>query len=621
MAQPAGGAGNSGGGGGTPVYTFFGHGSEVVTEILAEDERIPNTVDLPDGFTLVLTEECGVMGTLPAHIYDVMSDPENMAIFEDPVGHIAELSALLKKNIILYVGPTKIPNFHFTFFNDDPAGVRKVRLYQSGVLQLPLDADDAKKSFNVSKGTIQYPDVAAAYRRTIFPDLKKTFEYFAADSNEERSTASASSNEMDYDEIHVEMYDLKDKLKFFISDVFDRVGPGIYYNALCRSIYKYTPKNVLSVNSDVYNEPALVHRKLTAKAEKTANEAALLTKTEAILRAREERRGTHRSANSEHEKLLEQMAAKRLDAATTAEIIAKIQTMPQTILNTLTSPHDGDRLIHRAVTREDTAILDSLLARDVDLTVQNYQLKTPLHVACEMGMLGPFVKVLEKINPEALGIKDEDEQTVLMSACDMNHPEMVAALLTPPQFESFLAYNATDADGDTALHLACREDAGACLDLILQKHPELLRMENTDGLTPWNLAIQTGAGTCLRTIKARAPEFAVLTTSTIRQFLHHPKRVASIEGGLPILLEIGFVPNKGDLKYSIENLKSNTVAIALFDRLNAGGQLTAKDLSELKKIKSALMRGFVDHVKSAAAATRKNRRQRRLTRRRRQNIH
>ena len=624
MAAASGGAGNAR----QPrVYSFFGHGSELVADLHTEGGVIERMIDLPEGYTLVFTEECGVMGTLPPHVYKVMADPANMRFFEDPVTHRDKLCALLKKSVFIFKGPDRIPNFHFTFFNDDPAGPGKVELFHSGVIQLPLDPSATEKPLILKKNDIRFKNVETAYRHSVFPDIKAIFQDFAMENSR-----SNDSNTLNYEKVVTNLTDLKDATSFFLSDFLTTIGPGIYFNPLCRSIFNYKPSNVISVNSNVYNEPSFVQRKLTPKAAKTEKEEQLLAQTEAIMKARSERRGTYRSEMPAYQGLLEILADKRLDATTTHHVLSIIATLSLDVLNSLTSPHNGDYLIHRAVTRVDTSILDSLLEKGVNLSVQNYQLQTPLHIACTMGRLASFVKVLDAIDdPRIVNIKDEQEFTVLMNACDNDHPEMVAALLTP-KFEMTLDYTAGDRDGESALHLACREDAAGCVAVILEKHPELLSLVTKHGLTPWDLAIQTSAGNCLKVIKTLAPEFAVLTESTLGQFLKNPKRLASIEVGLPILFSTGFVPTKDDLIYATEYLtKSNGIAIALFDRLNADGLLTPVDIAEFKKISRPSMRTFVNHVKSvtgnnatatAAAATHKNRRQRhrRQTRRLRKTV-
>ena len=609
------------------VFGFFGHGSELFEDIEINGETFPKEVDLPEGYTLVLTEECGVIGTIPPHIFRIMADPANLPFFQNPETHIETLTKLLKKNIKVYVGPRKIPNFHLTFFNDDHGEGGKTRLEQSGVLEVPLkNIEIGAKVYPpnyhayVSSRQVQFKDLQPFYKNAVFPNLEDIF-----------SSLIDESNNGDLNTFKIRTETFKEETGFWISDVFDEVGPGIYYNFLCRSIQNLN-KTTVPVNEFVYNEPAFIYHKLKTmpEAERTENENALLNKTRAIIASRKGYSPVIESKTIEprFQRLLEVMSAQELNAPTTSAVLKQIQSLPVDLLNSLKSTHEGNTLLHLSMLKADTTLLDALLMRGVDLTVRNYHEQTPLHIACANRFVNTCHRLLGVIEPSAVGLKDEEEKTVLMLACDNNLPSIVNHLLQTPDFIPFLDFTAADKDGDTALHLACIEDAERCCLQLINKEPELLTVSNSSDETPWESAIKAHSGRCMDVIQKFAPTYAAPIENAMTLFLNNRSDENSQVTGVLALLAAGILPEKKNLDYAVNTMRSNTISVILFDSLFGRGLLSAADIHQYQQISIVKMRPFVNHVvaqtsagassasAAASAGTRRRRQMRKMKTRR-----
>jgi hypothetical protein len=597
------------------VYSFFGHGSEILEDTENDGKVLPKEIDLPAGYTLILTEECGVYGTLPPHIYRVMANHLYLPYFQNPTENLEMLSKILKKNLQVYVGPTKIPNFLFTFYNADASDVND-QLFISGVHELPLkpivvDSEEAApgSSIFLSQKDVPYKAIAPFFKNAALPRFKqfrKIVQSIVEEGEDETydSWAAFYADQKKEGLEHLPTRLLKEKLDFTISDVFRKLGPGIYYNCLCRSVHSYNANNVISVNNNVWNVPAFVVSTLGPKAALTAEETAILGKSKAILAARK-KTGTVQIKTDlpKYLRLLDIFSSRAVEESTAVSALKLVREMPLDKLNTLHSVHTGNMLIHLSV-RTDLRLLKLLLERGVDLTVRNFRKETPLHVAIHERAEEAAALLLEKVPLSSIGMKDEDGHTALMAACDYNLPFIVNLLVNDERgFEPFVDYTAADAEGDTALHLACEEDAEVCCALLISKHRELLALKNAAGLTPWEKAIESHSGRCLRAIQHFAPEFAVPVAGAMEAFLDSRTEKDSLEQGVATLLAVGVVPTQDDLDIAVESLKSNPIAIALFDRLwNSGLVSHASQYVELEGRLAEKMRPFMDHVSAALAA-------------------
>jgi hypothetical protein len=597
------------------VYSFFGHGSEILEDTENDGKVLPKEIDLPAGYTLILTEECGVYGTLPPHIYRVMENRLYLPYFQNPTENLEMLSKILKKNLQVYVGPTKIPNFVFTFYNVD-ASDENDELFISGVHELPLkpivfesEEGPPGSSILLLQKKVSYSEIAPFFKNAAFPTFKQFCKIVKGivEEGEDETYDSWAAFYADQKKEGLEYLPtslLKENLNFTISDVFRKLGPGIYYNCLCRAVYSYNANNVLSVNNNVWNVPAFVVSTLGPKPALTAEETAILDKSKAILAARK-KTGTVQIKTDlpKYLRLLDIFSSRTVEESTAVSALKLVREMPLDKLNTLHSVHTGNMLIHLSV-RTYLRLLKLLLERGVDLTVRNFRKETPLHVAIHERAEEAATLLLEKVPLSAVGMKDEDGHTALMAACDYNLPFIVNLLVNDERgFEPFMDYTAADAEGDTAIHLACEEDAEICCALLISKHRELLALKNAAGLTPWEKAIESHSGRCLRAIHHFAPEFAVPIAGAMSVFLDSRSKKDSLEDGVATLLAVGVVPTQDDLDIAVESLKSNPIAIALFNRLWSSGVVShASQYVELEGRLVEKMRPFMDHVSAALAA-------------------
>jgi ankyrin repeat protein len=625
----------------SPVYTFFGHGAELIEDEIVNGTLIQKEITLPAGYTLVLTEECGAYGSLPPNVYDVMADPANLVFFQNPVEHLEKVSQLLKKNVQVFVGPTKIPNFSFMFLNTD-VGEEEDDLFQSGVHPLPLKnvaagSYGAGSHTSIPKTSVRYKKIAPYFENAAFPPFKQIVksivEELSGQTYPSWKSMHADQKGETLDNLPIRL--LKTKLDYFISDVFKSLGPGVYYNCLCRSIFSsYNPTNVVAVDKNTWNEPSYVVRKLAFKnTPLTAEESTILAKSKSILASRKSKSLRVVSDLPKYMSLLEIFSTKTVDEKTLLAALRVVQEMPLEKINTLESPHTGYRLAHLAARTNDTRLLALLLERGADMTVQNDEGGTPMHMACQEKSVSAGLLILAALvsTPRAVAIKDESEQTVLMAACDHNLPVLVNTLCN--DFEKYVDYKAVDGDGDTALHLACAEDADVCTAIIIKKHPELLAIKNKKGRTPWDLAVKNQAGLCLEVIHRFAPSFAVPKRMSVFLDEFPIKSKESLEAGVETLLRIGVIPTQDDLDTVVDH--STKSAIVIFDKLWADGLISRA--SNYTRVTSDKIKPFADHVKraldeyaataaaaaattaTAAAKTKKNRRAGRRTRKRSNN--
>jgi len=597
------------------VYSFFGHGSEILEDTENNGKVLPKEIDLPDGYTLVLTEECGVYGTLPPHIYRVMSNPLYLPYFQNPTENLEMLSKILKKNVQVFVGPRKIPNFMFTFYNAD-ASDENDQLFISGVHELPLkpvvvDSEGAApgSSIFLPQEKVSYKAIEPFFKNAAFPSFnrfRKIVQGIVEEGEGEtyNSWATFYKDQKKTGLKYLPTRLLKEKLDFTISNVFQKLGPGIYYNCLCRAVHSYNANNVLNVNNNVWNVPAFVVSTLGPKAALTAEETAILDKSRTILAARK-KTGTVQIKTDlpKYLRLLDIFSSRKVEESTAVSALKLVREMPLEKLNTLHSVHTGNMLIHLSV-RTDLRLLKLLLERGVDLTVRNFRKETPLHVAIYERAEDAAALLLEKVPLSSIGMKDEEGHTALMAACDYNLPFVVNLLMNGERgFEPVLDYAAADAEGDTALHLACQEDAEICCVLLIAKHRELLALKNASDQTPWEKAIESHSGRCLGVIQRFAPEFAVPVAGAMGAFLDSRTDKDSLEQGVATLLAVGVVPTQDDLDIAVESLKSNPIATALFNRLWSSGLVShASQYVELEGRLAERMRPFMDHVSAALAA-------------------
>jgi hypothetical protein len=164
------------------AYMVMGHGHEK-----------PGRTTVPDGCTLVVTEECGMLGTIPFRVLEAMA--AHAELWLEPMKNKMEIEKLLGRRIRIYKAGQAAPRLFVSLLSDHSE--RKGVFQPSGVHRLPLDLDAITLNPE-GRGDDRYEtkDAALSFRGSIFGSLADT-EWYSQE------------------------------------DLFQKM-PGIHYNFLCR---------------------------------------------------------------------------------------------------------------------------------------------------------------------------------------------------------------------------------------------------------------------------------------------------------------------------------------------------------------------------------------------------
>ena len=182
-------------------YIIIGHGSET----FGQEKPVP------PGCILVLTEECGMLGTLPWQLYSILSNPANKHLFDDPVTYKHDVERLIGKPIRVLTEGQPYPKTEYILLSYSEAD-DYMTLEPSGVYKLPTPEfkyhPEKRGRFQhvVSKGNLE-----KAYEGAVFPlglNIKRKSIYELRDLSGVRITQE-------------ELFQAK---------------PGVYYNLLCRTV-------------------------------------------------------------------------------------------------------------------------------------------------------------------------------------------------------------------------------------------------------------------------------------------------------------------------------------------------------------------------------------------------
>ncbi|MCE5319046.1 MAG: ankyrin repeat domain-containing protein [Parachlamydia sp.] len=141
-------------------------------------------------------------------------------------------------------------------------------------------------------------------------------------------------------------------------------------------------------------------------------------------------------------------------------------------------------LLHLSCQNGLTEVVDILLARDPKMTdAQDDMGKAPINSAIEFGQADSFNKVLKAM--KSVQIADNQGNTPLMQAAQLNHPEMVLALLTK-------GANPQDINKEeiNAAQIAALAGSLPCLKALIGENPssQVLSIKRKDGKTLLHLA-------------------------------------------------------------------------------------------------------------------------------------
>jgi hypothetical protein len=226
------------------IFLTLGHGDDNV------DVPFESRVQLPPGFTLVTLAECGAV-TMVDSVYPMMDafcNPDMKAILQDPLTNISAVTTLVDGNRInIYRPGDMIPDLGLHLFlewieNPELGAKAKRKMYvqQSGVYKFPVTEGFDLGGTNVKDKYVsatwsaldnsvklnKKDEILQMYRNSLFPTQAEMGGILDATG-------------MDFKKVKKETYHK-------LSSVFHRLGPGVYYFVVCRSIYNnnYTSGNV-----------------------------------------------------------------------------------------------------------------------------------------------------------------------------------------------------------------------------------------------------------------------------------------------------------------------------------------------------------------------------------------
>ena len=466
------------------AFIVFGHGSEHL-------ERARPVV--PADCMLVVTEECGIEGTLPPHIYEAIQNPAVGAFFADPVANKAAIEALLRRRIRIYPAGTSYPALSYTLINNDnPTGLEELEdmtVGPSGLWPIPsppgsltLDEDAVAES----RYTVLAKEAGQTYAHSVYPPA-------AAAVPAETTLADL-----------LKRADLK-----VTQETLFAAQPGIHYNFLCRSVaplpgseglratmqthFPEVAKNLFRNAQAMHNEPGVIGNWLSRVNRNAlhSSQKRALSKVSRIVRNVSVRRkasrsssGTRRAASEAGaRKLMRLLSTRNPPVETVAELIDALN--PGRIDQR--DHHWGQTPLMIAAWNGHTAAVVALLARGAAIDAQDYDERRPLHYAALGGEVGTMSALL------AAGGNVTDRSvygtTALHAwASEMNGrtQEALSVLL-----DAGSDINARDGDGDTPLHNAAGDGNRVAINMLVAAGADV-NAQNSGGLTPLMRAAKAG---------------------------------------------------------------------------------------------------------------------------------
>lgn len=459
------------------AYALLGHGAEHLS-------GPRHTV--PEGSLLVVTEECGVAGTLPIHLYEAMQDPSLAPLFADPVSHRKALELLLQRPIKIYRPHTTYPHMTFTLINYDQAEEQdESNVGPSGIWPIPSPPGSMRLNPGEASHelyTLPAERAGETYSRSVFP-----FD----------AAVRASLAPMKLAALRV-VPDLDTSM-----DAILAANPGIYYHFLCRTLVgpdenlEAIMSNAFSENAkallqkgDVavpYNVPAIVGNWLEDRPPlaPTRKQAAALDRMRSIVnRVMTRRRASRSSSGRRRATVRAQWSAllRRITHGVGSE--GKRQRMaaevPAPLLNQQ-DPHDGSTLVLAAARAGDLPTLRALLARGASATIPDWEGMTPLHWAARYEGPEAGAVVGELLAAGApTDARDSNRNTPMHGATETAIPVLAAAGIPSSEPNAY---------GSTPLHMVASEVDVSSMRVLLALPDIVVNAVDRDGETPLFLAL------------------------------------------------------------------------------------------------------------------------------------
>ena len=186
-------------------------------------------------------------------------------------------------------------------------------------------------------------------------------------------------------------------------------------------------------------------------------------------------------------------------------------------------------LAHFACCREQVEIIRYILQFNVELNVQNKDGNTPLHIAC----LRENVEIIKLLVDRcSITIRNNQLKTPVHIATEKQNVDLAKCLLLGYS-ESLDSY--VDCNGDTALHIACRNQFLEAVSL-LTKHCSVT-LQNEKKQTPLHVACRTKRADVIRQLLLTCPEsidsYPDLSQNTVLHCAVNSRSLGTVELVLP----------------------------------------------------------------------------------------
>jgi ankyrin repeat protein len=499
-------------------YVILGHGSENINQTPPK---------VPKECLLIVSEECGILGTLPDYIYEVLSNPDYKELFEHPEDNLDELQRLFQKPLRLYRPGDPYPNMSYTVFNDDrdPSDTnfdpKTVEVYISGVQPLPIPEANLTlnpvaafpESLRVTtySGSMDPHLLIKMYKGSIFPDEKEFEEHVI-----ERTTQNATGRPGFYrwSDMKINAKNIPSKfLKISQKKLFE-VRKGIYYMFLCRQVQglenvikesltnHFPQREIKSLLQSGWNAPATVFDWIQGKRQAgnlTAKQQQALNATQESLmgaiRKRQASRTRHKLPPPSN--TIKALRILHMNERSRTALRPRLSALLSTADLTAVEPQTGDTLLMLAAEQGNTPSVEYLRTR-MDLNQQNYAGITAVMAAAESGKRAIVQTLLNAGSDPTL--RSKNGTTLLHLLAEDDAGDLVARVLAMPGVDA----TAVTAKGETVLHAAAKYDSIAAARILGAAHPELFTAKTIYGETPFHVACKNhSAAVAKLCLKAR----------------------------------------------------------------------------------------------------------------------
>ena len=470
-------------------YVVLGHG--------LENTRAARLV-VPAGCALVLTEECGMFGTIPHHIYEVLAKPANAAVFAEPVLYKGEIERLLRRPIRIYTAGEHYPVLTYSLlsYTEDykkvgPSGLFTIPTpdfgYQPtkrGEARYVVPAREVSRVFTGAVVPAAAPPTASLEALRQNPALKKTQEaLFAANPGVHYSLLCRGISE-------------EDRLRELIEQAFPEVDLDDLFTKQTHDVFQTAaqwlasipeeqllPKNRRLAAAEIRQiiDGVMVRRKASGSPlgePKIQDLMSLLAMKEpprptlmaAIEALDDTERGDRRNG---YTPLM--LAALMAHGEAVAALLARGA-------NVNARDHEGTTPLIFGCSSGDLAICEALLAAGADPRLMSEDGVNPLNIACSEESLRTLVPRLLAAGADPT-ILDNDRDTALHTAASYNFAELVPVLLA-----AGAPLNSQNEDGKTPLMLAAEEGADAAVQALLAAGADV-RIKTAKGISALALAV------------------------------------------------------------------------------------------------------------------------------------